>query len=111
MHIRSLGFAGFLIGILFKVLHWPGANVIMLAGALLTLVAVVLLLVRSGQPLTIQVRRPALLFASVAVALFGVLFKMMHWPGANIMLLLGMSTFVVLFSLRSVITEVPAARV
>ncbi len=39
MYIRALGIAGLGIGVLFKVMHWPGANVIIVAGGLITLVA------------------------------------------------------------------------
>ena len=32
-----------------------------------------------------------------AVVILGALFKIMHWPGANIMLIIGMGTEVVIF--------------
>jgi hypothetical protein len=90
MHLRSIAIVGLLLGILFKTLHWPGANIILLPGAFLTAVASALLLVRGSGPMTIHVRRPGALFAAMTVVLFGVLFKMMHWPGASILLLVGM---------------------
>lgn len=110
MYIRSIGFTAFTIGILFMPLHWPGAKMIMLAGALLTLLAVGLLLAHRQEPLTIQVQRPGVLFVSVALTLFGVLFKMTQWPGGNIMLLVGMVALGVFFNLSSVIAQRPEQR-
>lgn len=92
MRIRSIGIAGFIVGILFKFLHWPGANMILLTSALVTIVMLTVLLTRKPGPWTLHVQRPAMLFGSISMALMGVLFKMMHWPGANIMLLLGLLT-------------------
>lgn len=42
MYIRSIGIAGLIIGILFKTLHWPGANVIIVASGLVTVSALVI---------------------------------------------------------------------
>lgn len=36
-----------------------------------------------------------------AVVIFGALFKIMHWPGANLMLILGMSTETIIFFLSA----------
>ncbi|MBL7963857.1 MAG: hypothetical protein JNM31_08425 [Flavobacteriales bacterium] len=92
MNIRSLGIAGVILGILFKVLHWPGANIILMTSTALTIVMLVILLVRKPGPWTLHVQRPAMLFGSIVTALTGMLFKVMHWPGANMLLLLGMVT-------------------
>ena len=32
MYIRSIGIAALIFGILFKVMHWPGANIQLLLG-------------------------------------------------------------------------------
>jgi sugar phosphate permease len=92
MNIRSIGIAGFILGLLFKFLHWPGANIILLSSAIVTIVMLTVLLARKPGPWTLHVQRPAMLFGSISVALMGTLFKMMHWPGANIMLLIGLMT-------------------
>jgi|694.fasta_scaffold64695_2 hypothetical protein len=90
MNLRSIGIAGLIIGILFKFLHWPGANIILLTSAVLTLVTLLILLVTKPGPWSVQIQRPIWIFGSLAVALIGVIFKLMHWPGANIELMLGM---------------------
>ena len=105
MTIRSLGFAALLMGILFKTLHWPAANVIMMGGTCLTFLAAVLFLTRQQGLMMVAVRKPALLFAAVAVSTSGLLFKIMHWPGANIMLLVGLVSMAVLINLNTVIAQ------
>lgn len=92
MRIRSISIAGFIVGILFKFLHWPYANIVVVTGAVLTIVTLTILLARKPGPWTLTVQRPVVLFGSITVALVGVLIKMMHWPGANILMLLGMMT-------------------
>lgn len=89
---RSIGFAGLIIGILFKTLHWPGANIVLLSSTLLVIVTLSVLLVRKPGPWPLLIQRPAMLAGALCAALMGGLFKMMHWPGANIMLLLGLAT-------------------
>ena len=76
----------FTIGLLFKFMHWAGA------GALLTtslgVIAIALLEYaihnRKSKSLTQNLIYPLL----GVVYVLGMLFKMMHWPGANIMLII-----------------------
>ncbi len=97
MYIRSIGIAGVILGLLFKTLHWPKANLLLLISSLLVIVTMTLLLIKKPGPWNIQIQRPVWIFGSVAVVLTGVIFKMMHWPGANIQLLLGMTGCAVWF--------------
>ncbi len=90
MNLRSIGIAGIILGILFKFLHWPGANILLLVSALLTITTLSILLITKPGPWSVQIQRPLWVFGSLALALCGVTFKLMHWPGANIELLLGM---------------------
>ena len=79
MNLRSIGIAGIILGSLFKVQHWPGANVIALAGALLTITAVIIALTTQPFSLSRGLRSLAgvLLVATVVL-------KMQHWPGAEV---------------------------
>jgi asparagine N-glycosylation enzyme membrane subunit Stt3 len=149
--IRSIAIAGFILGILFKTLHWPGASYILLISGVLTIVTLSLLLFRKPGPkpasavlrtvtgaliitfllfklfnlpfadvwvlaamvstvglLFVERDRPriqrvlalrfsALLVIGVALVVGGTVFKVMHWPGANIQLLLGMTGCAVWF--------------
>ncbi len=91
MYIRSISIAGLLLGILFKTLHWPGANVIVLASSVLVIVTLSLLLFRKSGPLSVQLQWPAMLVGSVIAVVIGGVFKVQHWPGANMLLLVGLS--------------------
>ncbi|HNR55050.1 MAG TPA: hypothetical protein PKJ19_07790 [Flavobacteriales bacterium] len=90
MNLRAIGLAGLIVGVLFKTLHWPGAGYIVLLSALLTAVALVLRLASKRGPWTIRISKPGWFAPAVVMALCGMMFKTMHWPGANIMLMLGM---------------------
>ena len=89
--LRSIAIAGFILGLLFKTLHWPGASIILLTSGVITIVMLALLLFHNKGPLTVELRFPALLIGSVMTIITGGLFKIMHWPGANVLLLVGLS--------------------
>jgi len=142
--LRSIGISFLLIGFLFKVMHWPGANISLLAGCLCVAGSVALLFLRKGKALSAgemirplggllllvtalmhflqwpggtlsfygvvvlvaatllsdrtrielprigDLRAPALLLIGLALVSAGFLFKVMHWPTANIQIMLGM---------------------
>jgi len=90
----------FLLGILFKVMHWPGAGIALSVG--LIMLGIIFL--------------PSLIFAKISddkgegkraaylVGLFaglfyiaGFLFKLMHWPGATLIILAGLILFTMIF--------------
>jgi hypothetical protein len=90
-----LGFAA-----IFKILHWP------LAGILITLGAIVLSFLFLPSSLVVlwketKSQKKLILFISAFVAgvafIFGMLFKIQHWPGANIVILAGLATGAFLF--------------
>lgn len=92
MHtFRSIGIAGVILGLLFKTLHWPGANIILQISAVIAAVTMTALLIKKPGPWNVRIQRPIWIFGSVAVVLSGVIFKTMYWPGADIMLLIGLS--------------------
>lgn len=99
MHIRSIAIAGFILGLLFKTLHWPGSSFILLISGVLTVVMLTVLLIRKPGPMTIQLRLPAMLIGSVIAVIIGGMFKIMHWPGANMLLLIGLSVCALWFLL------------
>lgn len=93
------GFA-FMNGTLFKLMHWPFANILLVIGELLTILTLIIggisyLLSRRSQTgskiLTIT--------GIIGIVLFflGTLFKLEHWPGASIMLILGAVTLFSIF--------------
>lgn len=109
MYLRSIAFAGLLMGILFKTLHWPGANVIAFASGILAIVALLLMLIRKPKSWTVQIYLPGMLTGSLIAVLTGWQFKMMHWPGANALLLVGLSVCAVWFLLAPLRSAAKAA--
>lgn len=151
MYIRSIGIAVLIFGTLFKVLHWPGANIMILSGGVVAALAAIAVLVTKPGPkpassvlrtLTgalvitfllfklfhlpfadvwvlaavvstvgllfmerdsprmqrmLALRFSALLLIGIALVVGGSIFKVMHWPGANMQLLLGMTGCAVWF--------------
>lgn len=86
-----------ILGATLKVLHYPGAGIaIQLGGILFCLVFLPLMIVLKFKDEEKQVDKFVLSFGFLIaiVAFIGVLFKLMHWPFANIMMISGISAFV-----------------
>lgn len=81
--LRHLGFAGLLIGSLFKIFHWPGANILVLSGAGLVLIANMVSFVRSKEYLSTgtTITRVVGLFLVVSAVL-----HLLHIPDAVLMI-------------------------
>ncbi len=77
-----------LVGMIFKFLHWPGAAACLVLGVvLLSLVFLPLMFtlkVREQREKSDKIVAAAGTLAGILMSL-GVLFKVMHWPGANVM--------------------------
>ncbi len=83
-----------IIGTIFKIMHWPGASVLLSLG--LFLLAAVYLPVfvsirirdtrNEGKPVNMAMYVMGMVSGIIFIA--GALFKIMHWPGAGIMILL-----------------------
>jgi len=90
----------FLFGILFKVQHWPGAAVLITLGLLLLgllfLPSLVFSKISDDKKEGNKTAYILGLFAGVFY-IAGFLFKIMHWPGASILIFLGLILFVALF--------------
>ncbi len=89
----------FIFGSVFKVMHWPGAAVLLtLAILILGLVFLPLLtLLKTREGGTTRDKIVLVLGAVIGILFFiATLFKIMHWPGANVMLIstMGLSMFV-----------------
>lgn len=85
-------------GSIFKIMHWPGAGILLLLGYAMTLVffpfAIRSSYVDGGK------KNPTLFlaaFITLVVDFLGSLFKIMHWPGANWMLVFGITFPVIVF--------------
>lgn len=89
----------FILGILFKVQHWPGAGLMLslsyLSGVIFFIPALVFSLFRDPER---RAKRPAyiLAFAGVTLHMLGLLFKIQHWPYSGLLLTTGMSILFVI---------------
>lgn len=89
-----------LIGVILKVGHWSGAAVL-LNISLILLVAMFfpLALINSFRSVEdkSQLHLYVISYITIAIILIGALFKIMHWPGASIFLLIGIPLPFILF--------------
>ena len=90
-----LGFAS-----IFKIMHWPGASVLLIAGAC---TLAIIFLPSALDILWKETHNSKKLFLYISAYfsgmffLMGIIFKMMHWPGANTILTIGALITVLLF--------------
>lgn len=81
--LRSLGISLLLICFLFKVMHWPGANITALVGCLTIAASVVVQFLRKDRPLAAgEVLRP---FGGLLLLVTSVM-HMLNWPGGTLAL-------------------------
>lgn len=92
--------AAMTVGLLLKFLHLPGASVLILLGVvLLSLVFLPLLFtlkIREKQRTRDKVIIGIGTFATIMIS-FAILFKMMHWPGANVIGALALMIMLLIF--------------
>jgi hypothetical protein len=92
-----------ILGSLFKIQHWPGAGVMITLGliglAFLFLPMYASYRIREADEKNEQINRKLWIWGTVAGILFilGALFKIMHWPGAGIIILASWSAVGVIF--------------
>lgn len=90
----------FMIGVIFKIMHWPGSGRMLFVGylSLLFIVLPILLLVKIKNAEQKKDKRIYIL-GIIALTIFGLssMFKMFHWPGASILMLVGALLMVSVF--------------
>ena len=86
-----------LLGATLKVMHWPGASMMIVLGAatfsLIFLPLMIILKFRDEEKITNKLIF-AFSFILGIMAVLGSLFKVMHWPGANILMISSASAFI-----------------
>lgn len=78
-----------IVGSIFKKLHWPGSGVLLTVGILLVVLGFLPLYFRSSYREQPEKKNPVygvVGYITLALLLAGALFKIMHWPGANVMI-------------------------
>lgn len=96
----AISVTGFIIGSFFKVMHWPGANMMLLLGiGLASLVFLPLLFILKTKEASTG-RDKLVLGAGVFFGMLisiATLFKILHWPGANNMWIVSLGILVLVF--------------
>lgn len=82
-------------GAFFKLEYWPGASMLLVLGALLLIIQSVMLIpdMNANNPNKTTSVALCLLFVTMAL---GAIFKVQHWPGATILLLINMAGILVM---------------
>ncbi|MCB0738414.1 MAG: hypothetical protein KDC92_12935 [Bacteroidetes bacterium] len=89
-----------ILGTLFKVMHWPGANVMLLSGLVITALLFMPFALYVNYKTNQGIRDRATLIAGFTggILLFVfALFKIMHWPGASALLILSLGELILVF--------------
>ena len=86
----------FMSGVLFKINHWPEADLLFFLGVgIMTFVLIPLILLLQTKNSSINKATFTIGLISLMIFLSGMVFKMQHWPGASFLLTTG-SVFLVL---------------
>jgi hypothetical protein len=86
-----------LLGLVFKTMHWPEASLILLLGNLSLLGCMLLLLAKKRKfSSVIPALQTYLSIMSGILIAIGSIFKIMHWPSANIQMISGMFLLITL---------------
>ncbi|PCI98000.1 MAG: hypothetical protein COB15_06610 [Flavobacteriales bacterium] len=99
-----------LFGVLFKMMHWPGSGpMIVLSASLLTLfvyLAAAQNIINFKNKVLPTICNGILAFTS-SILIVGFLFKIMHWPGSGLMIVVGitLSSFALLLFIASLIAS------
>jgi len=98
-YLGALNCSLLIVGCMFKVMHWPGAGVI-LTVSIVTLV-LLFLPIALRNSYKANGSRKGMLYLAAYISLFFVfvaaLFKTMHWPGAAVILSIGLLLPIILF--------------
>ncbi len=89
-----------LLGIIFKVMHWPGASIMLVLGVAtfgLLFIPLLILLKFKDEEETIDKWVLSIGLVLGMIASVGVLFKVMHWPGATYLIFSSLTVFVLLY--------------
>jgi hypothetical protein len=96
----TLSVLGFIAGSIFKIMHWPGAGLLLLLSmATISFVFLPLLFVLKAREVSAIKDKLMIAIGTLFGILFSLssLFKIMHWPGANFMWLFALGILMFVF--------------
>jgi hypothetical protein len=80
-------FVLFIVGTIFKLESWPGANILILIGSLTLLIGAIYIGYTENQENGLSVVHNFVATLTLATIIVGGVFKFMHWPGGQIILI------------------------
>lgn len=102
------GFFVAFLGAAFKMLHYPGADILLIVG--LQTIATYYVLASFSDPAELD-NKERFLFKvfclTMGLFVIGLLFKWMHWPGANMMLIIAILTLGIYYTLKGFLFSIP----
>lgn len=99
MHLTYYGIiTTWIFSLLFKIMHWPGANLLLILSlaSIAYFAAIAAFQTPEESPLGLTPRQGFVLnftaYISLALLIIGFLFKIMHWPSCNEILIIGIAS-------------------
>ncbi|MFH0757178.1 MAG: hypothetical protein V2B15_07825 [Bacteroidota bacterium] len=89
-----------IVGAFFKRMHWPGAGILITVGIVLVVLVFLPLYFITSHREQVEKKNPIYAivgYLTIALLLAGALFKLMHWPGAGMMIQVGIGFLIVGF--------------
>tara|TARA_B110000046_G_scaffold66152_1_gene73987 strand:- start:126 stop:866 length:741 start_codon:yes stop_codon:yes gene_type:complete len=89
-----------LLGTIFKLMHWPGAGIMLVLGsAIIALIVLPLMAFLALNNNTVSTNTSSIIFGYGAAILLtiGTIFKVQHWPGAAVVANIGFAFLVLVF--------------
>lgn len=87
--LNALTYAVIILGLFFKFQHWPGANMMLLASFAIFFVSATRYAIAGPQESGMSTMLHYLLSGMLMVFIAAGLFKVLHWPGGNVLQLVG----------------------
>jgi membrane-bound ClpP family serine protease len=85
-----------LVGIYFKHQYWAGADILLLAGFVLLLISTVAFTIGDNTAAGVPASLNYTMVATVAVGILSTVFKVLHWEGADMLVLVTLLLMVIL---------------
>jgi len=81
-YLNPLTFILLVLGIMFKIMHWPGANFMVIISSVMMLISA-FFAYRENTEMELSKSMNAIMLLTVVFLILGSMFRFMHWPGKN----------------------------
>jgi len=85
-------------GVLFKTMHWPGASMMLILAFGILFISLFTTLLKENKAQGMSSTENAAMITTFSLLILGTAFRMQHWPGAMVLVVLGtFSTLALVF--------------